>query len=1005
MKPVFFKAIRWVGTRALSLLFLSGLVLSPLAAEATQVLWSNNGTISSPTNIDATSFLNTGVFNWGFATLTPFQTAHTLNYTNKGTMIGSDGWEFDFGPLANGGRGWSANFFNDNYNSANNTGLIQAPDGFIVTYLLGLAPQSLLWVSATNIINKGLLEAGAAGEIKLIGQNVLLSRSELEISPIVSAGSSNGRTNFISDTAIYDEYWQQTNAAFDSRSIWFVVGTNISFNPITMTFTTNVIGDAESPGFTAFTCGGAIGTRVGPFTPDVVGSVDTTPGILPVMITNMDQSTSTVFIPTNIVHQAVFVSLGDPNITAQIHFSPSGNPTNFYDTVAIRFAMTSTNFTTLALETNTLFLVDNLASAGGLASATNGGLAANSVINPNATCTAPTARPGNYVLSRSDTGDFAGGRSSTNGTPPGDFFFGLDAPEMPTNAFAFFTNNTAFSRYAAYSALVDNLAAEPPASGLGANITNAPGRIRIYAHDLDLSKTRMRAEAEIVIQASNLISSAGAVLDCQNLSYNLGSTNGFLNITNLASPIVTRLQGTISMWSAAWINQATVVVTSYDTNGSPVLLTNFANVNYAATIVDASGLSSTVPVTVQDLILHSTNMVVSDTMNVVHSLLLDGKSFTLQGSLSLSGFVQSWTHANAPTLRYFTNNPSGLLSIPNDAHFGDDGPTNYAAFVNRGVIQSGGQTINSDYLEISNGAVNETFSGAFVVFCKTGLLANASIFSANGIQFYANSLTIDPSIVSTTDSLNFNVTNLLTDGGIPGNNFTCENGFNLFIKPTLGDLLGSTITDVAFGQDEVDHVWAGTDFNATASGYLNNVAVGKLVLDPISTVFEPLFFFGGTGAHNGLYVSNLDLSMLTDFTNEIAIDPTLTIYFAKVSFNPNVNTNGFSSAEAYLDNNTNLFGSRLQWVQGFASSTVAQPSTFTKKFQLTADFNNSGGQFQVLENIMPAQTNVTEASSDLVHWVPIYTNIGSYSNFGPTVISDPAATNYPSRYYRFKILQ
>src|SRR5450432_2657504 len=201
MKPVFFKAIRRVGTRALSLLFLSGLVLSPLAAEATQVLWSNNGTISSPTNIDATSFLNTGVFNWGFATLTPFQTAHTLNYTNKGTMIGSDGWEFDFGPLASGGRGWSANFFNDNYNSANNTGLIQAPDGFIFTYLLTLTPQSLLWVSATNIINKGLLEAGAAGEIKLIGQNVLLSRSELEISPIVSVGSSNGRTNFTSDTA------------------------------------------------------------------------------------------------------------------------------------------------------------------------------------------------------------------------------------------------------------------------------------------------------------------------------------------------------------------------------------------------------------------------------------------------------------------------------------------------------------------------------------------------------------------------------------------------------------------------------------------------------------------------------------------------------------------------------------------------------------------------------------------------------------------------------------
>ena len=37
-----------------------------------------------------------------------------------------------------------------------------------------------------------------------------------------------------------------------------------------------------------------------------------------------------------------------------------------------------------------------------------------------------------------------------------------------------------------------------------------------------------------MVHARNLIGSAGATVSCQNLSYNLGSTNGYLDLTNLA---------------------------------------------------------------------------------------------------------------------------------------------------------------------------------------------------------------------------------------------------------------------------------------------------------------------------------------------------------------------------------------------------------------------------------------------------------------------------------------
>ena len=85
-------------------------------------------------------------------------------------------------------------------------------------------------------------------------------------------------------------------------------------------------------------------------------------------------------------------------------------------------------------------------------------------------------------------------------------------------------------------------------------------------------------------------------------------------------------------------------------------ITNVTEMDLAITVVDASGLATTVPVTVQDLILHSTNMVVSDVMDVSNTLLFDGQSLTINGGITLSGQLQYWNNAIAPTLRYFTNN-------------------------------------------------------------------------------------------------------------------------------------------------------------------------------------------------------------------------------------------------------------------------------------------------------------------------------------------------------------
>ena len=77
-----------------------------------------------------------------------------------------------------------------------------------------------LWVSATNIINKGILEADTDCEISLNGTNMNLSRGWVWIDPVgPNSLSGNTPTNFTPDTAIYDMYWAQTNMTFNCTNI------------------------------------------------------------------------------------------------------------------------------------------------------------------------------------------------------------------------------------------------------------------------------------------------------------------------------------------------------------------------------------------------------------------------------------------------------------------------------------------------------------------------------------------------------------------------------------------------------------------------------------------------------------------------------------------------------------------------------------------------------------------------------------------------------------------
>src|ERR1700677_241569 len=91
-------------------------------------VFENDGSITSPPVIDATNFINNGLFDIAFNSFTvnstavfllttelpPFEFSDVLNYTNRGFMACDTGFIFDDAPSGNGSRHASASFGNAN---------------------------------------------------------------------------------------------------------------------------------------------------------------------------------------------------------------------------------------------------------------------------------------------------------------------------------------------------------------------------------------------------------------------------------------------------------------------------------------------------------------------------------------------------------------------------------------------------------------------------------------------------------------------------------------------------------------------------------------------------------------------------------------------------------------------------------------------------------------------------------------------------------------------------
>lgn len=839
------------------LLLLSGLVLTAGLDLSLQSqpdpIYVNRGIVefSDSPVINALAFANYGLFSVSpnLPLELPFDTMNTLNFTNRGVMSGSVGFNFQH-IASNGKRSPALNFVNDAGAEIVAESSFLGGSGFITGNDLTVTP-AFLQIIASNVVNHGYLRAAASGLLRIEGNNVNLFNGGFEIEPIVGGGGSLvGSTNFLPDTAIQDLYWGGiTNLVSDTSQVLIPAG-----DSLIVTTPPHLVTYAESffPGFELL------------------------------QLANPESyAISNAISDTNVVVQAVF-ALAGPGMRTSAKFFPSfRDPT--LNTALLEITANITNVVNGDLDQINLYLKDELAWN------TNHTQLRNLYTG--------TYRPAVYDVSRSAPFEWlSGGPPNVEVTP--ELLWG------PT-----YSNTVTTNLYAAYSAQVENSVSRQILTD-DSSVDDLPGRIEINAGNLDIRNARFRGDGIVTINADHLISSAGSVVDSPNISFNLASTNGMLDVRDVGKMTTDRFRGSLQMFSMIWTNINTVVEEieidpppdpdNPDPEPITQSVTNTFNIFHHILVVDGRGLQTGgVPVFTHDFTANGTNVVVRDAMQIVRSFQSDAQNLEVAGDLSFFGDIQNIGSTNMPNLRELTI--SGSFDVPNLVAFGfgADGP--FESFVNNGALSAFSPRIAADYFE-NAGEIGG--GGNVEIYVQTAKMDGGNINSGRDIVLNGQNVKLRETRIASGQRLLIDVPDVLTDSG-PGseNLLSVGDGFIMQARPSAGDLLGTTIESTVPRFSRVDHVWAAEDRGAIAAGFENNSAIGQLILSaPLGSQVR----FLPANVPSAIYVDRLELqsALANDWRNGLLINEGMVLYFA--------------DANIPVEELDGALEGRLRWVRSYA---------------------------------------------------------------------------------------
>lgn len=840
---------------------------------ASTPLFENFGTLTNVPQLDAAAFANYGDFNVN--TLVPYETQNTRYFTNTGRMIGNPGFRFET-ITANSVRSPAVSFFNglDARIVANDAGRF-LPGTVLTNFGLGFE-NSQVFISASNVVNKGQLLADTRGRVRIAGSKVDLTRSSVGILPFVGGQGFVTPTNFIPDVGISDRYWGMDDGSSPGP------GGPPQLQP----------GSLAQPnrGSTNYTVGSpqhAVTNELNGFRTSL-------------RLTNASAFTLTNAVtPSNWVVQSVFVQTSDTNIAFNVKFTPSSIATNPYRAAVVEFFKLETNVLDGGNFTNLIYLIDRVAAETNFILATN-------------LTTQTTYRPANYEVTRATPFEYLSGqRPNVPGTNNvGAIIFSQT-----------YSNALVTNIYSAYGFNVTNLAFTVP-NVPGASLTNLPGRVELVGDELNLTRTRIRGEGIVTVHSGNVINT-NSVIDVPNLSFDLKSASGNVLVRGLAKDMIERTTGDIFAWTGMWTNQTGTVTTNTVTNPSDPTqvtmepVTNVIEIGFHALVVDATRVRVLQPVFTASFAARGTNVVIADTLRIRESILVEAENLTVgrTGQILLPSNIPDWNRSIFPTLRNFTN--EGRITLSGTMAVGTQSPTDapYVNVLNSGTISAFNQSFRAAYFENTGAIQSErgTFPpgvGTITVEAGSVKLENGRFEAGGDIRLAANDLKMQNYAITNRQTFTLAVTNSIGDAAPLTNNVISTEGFNFVVKPRVGDLLGTKIESIAPRFLAIPHAVVSEDRGPTAAGFKDNLALGRLLL---RGDLESLFAFVPSGSgKRALYVDFLQLGPLVtnDIPNSILIDPNVVVYFA--------------DSNLPVDQLDGMFEGRLRWASEFAgpSSSV-----------------------------------------------------------------------------------
>jgi|GEM_PF-429890 len=856
-------------------------------------VWINTGSINAPNPdpipaIDATNFVNQGTINIsGSFTLIPFGFADVLNYTNRGTMSSDVGFTFNDISPSSGFSGRSAFFGNAN------VGKIYATGGYFTyaynsgkTLDLLAAQYGDITISATNVVNNGLLQCGSGGLLTIDGYNVDLSRGSAVIDPSEVFDAVLVSSNFITSgnvKGISPAYW-----GLGSQ-------TNVMKNGV---FTTSAF---QSPRY-------SITNVVNSFflfnNYQIFGNHVTASGNVQLYSTGNSNSFYQYILVgnahTNDLKVTTYYGASDP-------MTPAGVP------MFVQLAGSYTNATG-TVQTNYIYISDTFGSDTNLALKVYGYDAARDI----------EYIPTNYYIDRL-TNDIT---KNFIGIAPGNTPFDLTA--LAGTVLKGATNND----FAAFGFEMTAETTPPDPAVPGQTFTNIPGRMEINADNyLNLYKSTVTGPNFLGITATNHCTGTdSASVSSPNISLNLGTTNGFLSISNFIPSKIAALVGSVEIYSSRWTN--------VDTNG----VTN----SYSILLVNAD-LSASQKPAIQTLFLRSTNVSISDSLEIAtnngNNFLIDSQNFTLtanpvnpafHGELIFDSTTPIWQNA-FPNLNNFTN--SGDIISPTTIYmaklltdpYSQASITNgYSNIANFGTINCAGlTTLSSNFVANNSNSTNAIIaqSGPINISANNVTFMNANISNATSGDIFINAgnlALLNGSKLTTPGSLFLSVTNSISDSGATSSNvFQVYNGIYLENVPAFGGLYGTTISNYSYPGFDTVNLWSAPDLGRVASGYANNGALGHLVLNALDSSAQ--FAFQGPDSTNkyAIYVDKLELQGgMTNFSGSgtnlshpgFDIDPNFTIYYANAMSGSNDVSETLNHAYGYNGSS----GGSLVWLPAYA---------------------------------------------------------------------------------------